>query len=165
MKFELKNVKYADFQSQETHCFQATLYKDGKRLCQVSNEGHGGCDDYQPLGTMKSNELWPLIKEINAELRKEEIKFGDGLKVNNCLEIVVGNLMNEWLSQREVKRILKRIAYVNGKGQIFQFPAKLKPTQENIEKVQKTKTWKADYILLNTLPFQKAAEYINAIEE
>jgi hypothetical protein len=42
MKIELKNVKYAAFASQETSCFEATVYIDGKRAGKVRNEGHGG---------------------------------------------------------------------------------------------------------------------------
>jgi hypothetical protein len=44
MKVELKNVKYSAFASQETHCFEATVYIDGKRVGTVSNEGYGGPD-------------------------------------------------------------------------------------------------------------------------
>ena len=36
MKIELKNVKYSDFASHETHCFEASVYIDGKRAGIVS---------------------------------------------------------------------------------------------------------------------------------
>jgi len=42
MKLELKNVKHAEFASQETHCFEAKLYVDGVFSAQISNEGRGG---------------------------------------------------------------------------------------------------------------------------
>ena len=41
-KIELKNLKTAEFASEETHCFEATVYLDGKRFCIASNQGHGG---------------------------------------------------------------------------------------------------------------------------
>ena len=31
MKIKIKNIKYAAFQSQETHCFEATVYVDGRK--------------------------------------------------------------------------------------------------------------------------------------
>ena len=31
MKIELKALKYSDFASQETHCFHANIYIDGKK--------------------------------------------------------------------------------------------------------------------------------------
>ena len=44
MKLELKNIKHSEFASEETHCYQGTLYVDGKRTALVSNDGHGGGD-------------------------------------------------------------------------------------------------------------------------
>ncbi len=49
-KIILKNLKYAAFASEETSCFSATVYVDGKRLCTARNDGHGGCDSYDSLG-------------------------------------------------------------------------------------------------------------------
>ena len=43
MKITLKNLKVAKFMSQETTCFQATVYVDGKKAGTAENEGHGGC--------------------------------------------------------------------------------------------------------------------------
>lgn len=45
----LKNVKYAEFASEETACFDATVYVDGKRFCTVSNRGQGGPNDFHPI--------------------------------------------------------------------------------------------------------------------
>ena len=45
MKLQLKNIKVAAFASEETHCYQASLYVNGKRAATVSNQGHGGCDE------------------------------------------------------------------------------------------------------------------------
>ena len=30
--------------SEETHCYNAVVYVDGKAMIDVSNEGHGGAD-------------------------------------------------------------------------------------------------------------------------
>ena len=47
MKLELKAIKHTVWASEETHCYQASLYVDGKPVAIVSNDGHGGCDrDY-----------------------------------------------------------------------------------------------------------------------
>jgi hypothetical protein len=48
-KVTIKNLKYAAFASQETSCFEATIYVDGKRFCTARNEGHGGPDSYDGL--------------------------------------------------------------------------------------------------------------------
>ena len=45
MKITLKNIKHSEFASHETHCFEASIYIDGKRRATVSNCGQGGCND------------------------------------------------------------------------------------------------------------------------
>jgi hypothetical protein len=47
MEITLKNVKIAAFASQETTCFEATLYIDGRRAAVVANDGGGGCNRYR----------------------------------------------------------------------------------------------------------------------
>lgn len=46
MQLSLKNVKVHKDMSEETVCFSATLYIDGKRAADVSNSGHGGPNRY-----------------------------------------------------------------------------------------------------------------------
>ncbi|MCW7550024.1 hypothetical protein [Photorhabdus aballayi] len=41
-RITLKNLKVASFASQETWCFEASIYFDGIRVAATSNEGHGG---------------------------------------------------------------------------------------------------------------------------
>ncbi|MBK3745800.1 hypothetical protein G3A39_42340 [Paraburkholderia aspalathi] len=44
MQLVLKSIKYMATLSEETHCYTATLWLDGKRVAAVSNHGHGGPD-------------------------------------------------------------------------------------------------------------------------
>jgi len=46
MDIQIKNLKIANFASDDTLCFQASLYLDGKRAGTVSNDGHGGPNAY-----------------------------------------------------------------------------------------------------------------------
>ena len=46
MKIELKNIKTNNALSQETICFSANLYLDGKKLGEVVNRGCGGSHEY-----------------------------------------------------------------------------------------------------------------------
>jgi len=43
-KLELKNISYYARGSEETPCYNATVYVNGKKAIEVSNDGHGGCD-------------------------------------------------------------------------------------------------------------------------
>jgi hypothetical protein len=42
MQITLKNLKISKFMSEETTCFQATIYVDGKKAGMAQNDGHGG---------------------------------------------------------------------------------------------------------------------------
>ena len=47
MNLEMKAIKLSEWASEETYCYQANVYLDGKPFAMVSNDGHGGCDrDY-----------------------------------------------------------------------------------------------------------------------
>jgi len=43
-KLELKNIEYYKRGSEETPCYNATVYVNGKKAVEVSNDGRGGCD-------------------------------------------------------------------------------------------------------------------------
>jgi hypothetical protein len=61
MKYEIKNLK--TFNGRDGGGFEATLYKDGKRIATVFNDGCGGCTRYHFIdGDME----YPVIKELQA---------------------------------------------------------------------------------------------------
>ena len=171
MNIEIKNVKYSSWNSDETHCFKATLYIDGQRRFNVSNRGQGGPNEYNTLENVKISErekitmvtsslLYGYIKKINAELSKETVQCED-FTLKNSLELVVGKLMNEWLKLREVKKILKKITYIGQNGNVYTLPnAKIKPTKDNLKKIQQASWWKNSYVILNDLPIEKVMAYM-----
>lgn len=59
--FSLKNLKFHEDMSEETGCFSADLYEDGKLLAHVKNSGHGGCNDYTPA----KGKTWKDIQGLN----------------------------------------------------------------------------------------------------
>jgi len=68
-KIELKNLKVAEFASQETTCFEATVYVDGKRFCTVRNEGSGGPDSHDALPP-KGKKYFETGEEAGAARRE-----------------------------------------------------------------------------------------------
>ena len=71
MKLELKAVKHSEWASQETNCYQATIYLEGKPFASVQNEGFGGPTsiyrDHRFKGDMKD---WNYKKErVNKYLQ------------------------------------------------------------------------------------------------
>ena len=72
MKITLKNFKHANFASEETYCFEATVYIDGQKAGHASNSGHGGSTDvhldeaFRHLDTPEND----LEGKVDAECHK-----------------------------------------------------------------------------------------------
>ena len=69
MKIELKNLKHYPSMSEETTCFQASVYIDGKKAGDVKNDGHGGAHYFYPFGLAeKLNSYGATLPEITQDL-------------------------------------------------------------------------------------------------
>ena len=153
----LKNVKHFEAGSQETHCYTATIYVDGKRFATVENNGHGGCDNVHPI-----SGGWAAIKELEERIKStfpriESEYFEGGLEPS--LEIICGDLVNEFLLKRVFKKVMRRISYVkpNEKG-IYQLPAKYKPTTDMIDQFKAKASWAKGVTFLADLTESEAME-------
>ena len=100
---ELKNIKRTAWMSEETHCYQATLYVDGVKWGTVSNQGHGGCDDFYGE-TRSDGDLRWLNKQI-AETYEPYTYEGYTLKKD--LDMVCADLVNQWLRDKDFNRAMK----------------------------------------------------------
>lgn len=105
-KISIKNLKYADFASQETHCFGGTVYVDGKRFCYASNDGKGGADFYQPLPGFKGN-LHAEIEKLNETIKRERIGEYEG-PVGPDFEWAVSEAVTDALYLRDMKQAMRR---------------------------------------------------------
>lgn len=117
MKIEIKNLKHSAFASQETHCFAASLYVDGKKIGEVGNDGHGGADYFHgDQAAYRVADKWcrENLPKWGSEFSPEK---GDTMETD--IEIVVGNLVNDALVLKEMKRLMKgKIVMVDG-GQLL----------------------------------------------
>jgi len=68
MNITLKNVQVYPRMSEETTAFNATIYLDGKKVGEVKNQGHGGCNFYHWTDPAKG-------KEINNWANAQELEF------------------------------------------------------------------------------------------
>ena len=90
---ELKRVKCYDKLSEETICFTAELWEDGKHIGNLKNDGQGGSNNFTPNNGYTYNdfkkydnldteyEIFEMVLEID-ETRKKQTK-GFYLKRNN----------------------------------------------------------------------------------
>lgn len=163
MKIELKNVKHSKFASHETACFEATLVIDGKPLCIVSNQGHGGCDDYCVLKPGDSyGELRKRISEINEELGKQIHDFtygGKTHKLANSLEQETAKALDFYLNSRKLKRDLKKkVIYRDRDGGLYEY--RVTPQHSMSKIVEHVKQKYPGSLVLNELPFEEAYKYL-----
>lgn len=114
----LKNIKHSEFASEETNCYEATLYVDGEKWGKVSNEGHGGADSFHGNGGKNYDDIRKLDEQIAATYPVDD---SYGITIEASLETVCGDLVCEFLSKRDFKRLLKKPTYINDKGHIMQF--------------------------------------------
>jgi hypothetical protein len=70
---QLKNIKFSEWNSEETNCFQAVVYLKGKRVGLAHNEGHGGPTDVSPIDSdFESFRELRAYCQAQADANKEE---------------------------------------------------------------------------------------------
>ena len=151
-KIELNNLKHSDFASQETYCFEASVYIDGKKAGTVSNQGCGGCHSYHP------NTLYPLLKAEADKLPPEQWDLGgQSLTITPDADTIISELVTEALQAKDLKAgMRRRILFIGEDGSVYETKtmeaAELAKqlSRPNLHEVLKTKT------ILNLLPFPEA---------
>lgn len=153
MKIELKNFKHAAFASEETLCFEATVYVDGKKLGDASNSGRGGCTN---IYVAPENREW--LKQVEAHcLTLPGVKFDDTMLPMD-FEFLVDTLASDKVAEKGLKSAMRNkiiIAKPEAPGEIFEVSLRkgVKLTPAIIADYQsKNPTYK----ILNTMPLEKA---------
>lgn len=161
MKIELRKVHYSASLSEETNAYSADLYIDGVLTAHVSNHGQGGCDEVHPANGKTYDDITSVEQWIKANHppRTTDIKMPDGsmFVMDVTLESLCGDIVAEYLSTKELQRLLKRtVAYFDPtKKSVYTFKGKL-------EGVQRAHTITAllrstpHAVVLNNLPFDEA---------
>jgi hypothetical protein len=160
MDITLKNVKHSGFASHETSCFQADVYVDGKKAGRAENDGHGGMTLISP------RELAEKLNAHGRTLPKKVSNIKDGSEPGGFFtyeqtgETLVGDLLVEWLIQRDVKKAMKtRVLFtIAGKGGIFQTkPLNTASMEASLKDPKLAEKLKAETIL-NLLPLDEATK-------
>lgn len=98
MKLQLKKIKIYDELSDETICFTAELYADGKKVATVKNDGRGGCTDVYFTESLKSE----LVQQVIQYAKNNPIvyEFPWGKYVASQVEDHVDRLLDLWLEKK-----------------------------------------------------------------
>lgn len=159
---EIKGIKHAAFASQETHCFEASLYLNNKRIGVVSNEGHGGCDRFDPCGNLEDGSYHAnnkLYKDACWHMKDEGVWVSkwDGEEHALTMEIWCCDMVNQWLHHKDFKNYIKsKVVYVKPDEKAINyvsFKGVKKVTQRYIDHV---KAKYPNYKILNDMPEPEA---------
>ena len=156
MKLELKNIKHTEWASQETHCFQASLYVDGKAVAIIGNDGQGGCD-YEYDHPKCKVDYRATMKAVHAyfkALPNEPSEWSeDGFPQQ--LEYWCAEQINDWLSAKELKRKMKSYVLIQLLSKEGIYQTKYHPTTTKGEWVINKQAGETRRIL-NDMPFDEA---------
>ena len=161
----LKNVKFSEWASEETHCFQATIYINGKRAMKVSNDGQGGPNQYYHTSGQSPEEFKRrferaiilgenYIKDSREEGWEEWIHKLAG--TSELLDWLVSDLLNEYLTLKEMRTKMrtKTIYYDKRLKKVFQYNQK--PTPEALAVYRKEQV---HALFFNNIPEAEAFYY------
>ena len=184
---ELKNLSHNATFSEETHCFRASVYINGKRMFTASNSGNGGANAYSPPDFGKGgtgSDSWKGEFEESMSLAREEAKrytlkkielgedlqwaidaFGDG-KSDELIDWLITDLINEQLTLKEMRKTLKKkVTVYDPKSNDILHLGRDKPTDEILEKYKNHFTTGSDeksakdWVWLNMIPEAEAYKY------
>jgi hypothetical protein len=109
MNIELKKISFSERMSDETNCFIADLYINGKKVGSCNNDGRGGCTNYG--GNSKEDQK--IIKEAEAYCRalpKVKSSLGIGsLEYDQSLEGVIDDLLSAHLKAKDLQKFNKKM--------------------------------------------------------
>lgn len=109
MKIELKNIEYNERMSEETHCFIADLFIQGKLAGTAGNSGHGGNTVYSATGP-EGRELISQAEQFCKTLPNEEHTMDDStFTFEMDLEYYIDKLLEAHLREQEQKKLEEKM--------------------------------------------------------
>lgn len=101
MQIELKNLKYAAFASEETLCFNATVYIDGVKAGTADSDGKGGATRIEPRA---------LEEQLNAHAKTLPLgtfsEAAGGGTFEQDAESLLNDLVNAALALKDYKKLI-----------------------------------------------------------
>lgn len=137
MKIELKRISFNERMSDETSCFIADLYINGKKVGSCENEGRGGCTNYggnTPEDRKLIAEAEKYFKGLpNIKSEKYNFEYPQSLEnaIDDCLE---AHLKAKEVAKR-VKMYDRAICFGVPNGNSYRTVSWTKRTLAQIDKI------------------------------
>lgn len=161
MKLQLKAIKHSDDMSEETFCYSANLYCDGKMVAHVGNSGKGGADMVHPSNGHTQAKIQEIENYIKTLEEVDVPGFDETIPMN--LEIWCGDQIMIHLARKDLKAWFKTkvVGLQDGEIMLWKNKNKSRPMEETAELVKKQNP---GIIVLNTLPFDVAVSIFLKIQ-
>lgn len=104
MELTLRKIKHLPSLSEETEAYTATVYLDGRAVCNVNNHGHGGPDNdfwLDPLSDDDKNIMEYLAANPSGDWLSHNWQ---GTVPTYDLEAWCGEQLNRWINEKIVRR-------------------------------------------------------------
>ena len=129
MNLEMKSIKHFASGSEETYCYTAVVYLDGKPFAHVSNDGHGGSDrvhhhEKSPLIKVKGawRKKYDEIEKYFASLPKTDVGVYDFRPegFDQTFEYWCHDQVSNFLTKKDMKRLMNRcvVAQIKEDGEL-----------------------------------------------
>jgi hypothetical protein len=103
--FELKNFEHIASRSEESNCFGAVLYVNGRALADCGNSGHGGQTDIRIYPELR--ELGQRIEEFLKTLPTVKPE-GFDIELDHDLEYIVDELAQKAIEGKTIREMKKK---------------------------------------------------------
>ena len=158
-KIEVKNISYYARGSEETPCYNATVYVNGFKAIEVSNDGCGGCDRQHTYPEMERG----LLQKVNEYCVE---KFGQETWEYNGKTYSTDLDLEHYCHQELYKHLDTKLLKRNMKNNVMFFRDEndIKSGQYTLAKIQNNIGGLMAYIkdkypkcfILNEMPLEKA---------
>jgi len=125
-KLEVKNISYYERGSEETPCYNATVYLNGKKAIEVSNDGRGGMDFQHQYnlgdnGIVKEANEWCIKKFGTKTIAYKSEGKDKSFSVNMDLEHVCQDALYDWLDKKTLKKDMVKRWLISEDNQLHQY--------------------------------------------
>lgn len=175
MNLTMKAIKYSEWASEETLCYQANVYLDGKPFARVRNDGRGGCDrvefhEKSPLinlrdGQFVQNAWRKKYSEIEAYFKSLppspfSYEGTNGVMIHDSLpqsfESWCHDEVREYLIRQDIRKSMRRNHMVkmrdDGRKGYYLYEFAFEVSVANINNRY------PNSVILNDLPFEEAVK-------
>lgn len=160
VKVTLKKITFYERMSEETNCFAADLYINGKKVGECKNDGQGGCTNYYG-NSKENNEIIRQTEEHFKSLPMVQMTGDYTFKYQPSLEHEIDDQFELYLKAKEEKKREKLMesailfgkpngmtySYMKQKRKLSDFP--VNALQDFVDKI-KAKHCVDGKVILNT---------------